>query len=119
MFDQQDELQERRLQHQLEMQSMQIEHVFNQHQMEAHIAGGTVKPRSISFHLQTQLATGLERLKTLTDDLMQTLGVPVSLSREDGEFRLDVSQRSEPPVSLLDLMSLLPAHRKAHSSDTR
>ena len=69
--------------------------------------GGTVKPRHISFNLQTQLATGLERLKSLTDDLMQTLGVPVSLSREDGQFRLHVSQPETPPVSLLDLMSLL------------
>ena len=107
MFDQQDELQERRLQHQLEVQSMQIEHVFNRHQVDAHVAGGTVKPRSISFNLQAQLATGLERLKVLTDDLMHTLGVPVSLSREDGQLRLDVSQPSLPPVSLLDLMSLL------------
>jgi DNA segregation ATPase FtsK/SpoIIIE-like protein len=72
MFDQQDELQERRLQHQLEIQSMQIEHVFNRHQVDAHVAGGTVKPRLISFNLQTQLATGLERLKVLTDDLMHT-----------------------------------------------
>jgi hypothetical protein len=45
MFEQQDELQERRLQHQLEIQSMQIEHVFNRHQVDAHVAGGTVKPR--------------------------------------------------------------------------
>lgn len=107
MFEQRDEIQEKRLQHQLEVQSMQIEHVFNRHQMDAHVAGGTVKPRSISFNLHTQLATGLERLKVLTDDLMHTLGVPVSLSREDGVFRLDVSQREMPPVSLLDLMSLL------------
>ena len=107
MFDQQDELQERRLQHQLEIQSMQIEHVFNRHQVDAHVAGGTVKPRSIRFNLHTQLVTGLERLKVLTDDLMHTLGVPVSLSREDGQLRLDVSQPSTPPVSLLDLMSLL------------
>jgi DNA segregation ATPase FtsK/SpoIIIE-like protein len=107
MFEQQDELQERRLQHQLEIQSMQIEHVFNRHQVDAHVAGGTVKPRLISFNLQTQLATGLERLKVLTDDLMHTLGVPVSLSREDGQLRLDVSQPTVPPVSLLDLMALL------------
>ena len=107
MFDQQDELKERRLQHQLEVQSMQIERVFNRHQVDAHVAGGTVKPRSISFNLQAQIATGLERLKVLTDDLMHTLGVPVSLSREDGQLRLDVSQPSLPPVSLLDLMSLL------------
>ena len=54
MFNQQDELQEKRLQHQLEIQSMQIEHVFDRHQVPAQVDGGLVKPRSISFSLQTQ-----------------------------------------------------------------
>ena len=107
MFEQQEEIQEKRLQHRIEMQSMQIENVFNRHQVEAQVAGGMVKPRSISFDLQTQLATGLERLKILTDDLMHTLGVPVSLSREGGRFHVHVSHPDAPPVSLLDLLSML------------
>jgi DNA segregation ATPase FtsK/SpoIIIE-like protein len=109
MFEQQDELQERRLQHQLEMQSMQIETVLNRHQVPAHIDGGTVKSHSISFNLQTRLATGLERLRILKNDLIHTLGVPELVwSEENGRLQLHITKPDAAPVSLLDLMPMLP-----------
>lgn len=101
------QLEEARLRHQLELQSQQIEQVFEQHQLTAQVAGGSVQPRAISFDLQT-LATGWERLLGLKQDLMTALGTSgVQISREDGSWRLQVVRPEEPPVGLLDLLALL------------
>lgn len=98
-----------RLQHQLEIQSMQIERIFGHHQVPAQVAGGSVESRSISFNLQTQLASGMERLRELKEDLMAALGVSdLHLSREGGQLRLHITKPDEPPVPLLDLLALLP-----------
>lgn len=100
--------QKRRLQHQLEVQSMQIERVLDQHQLAAQVAGGTVRPRSIRFDLQTQLATGLERLRDLKSDLMVALGVAdVELLGEEGQLSVQVERTAEAPVPLLDLLPLI------------
>lgn len=98
-----------RLQHQLEVQSQQIERVLSQHQLPARIAGGTVQPRTIRFDFGTPLAQGWERLRGLTQELKNVLKVPdVRVSREDGQLRLHVTRPEKPPVTLLDLLPMLP-----------
>lgn len=103
-------LQENRLQYQLELQSRQIEKVFTRHQLSAHVAGGTVRPRSISFDLQEQLLSGWEWLRDrLKQELAAVLGVAdVHLSRENGQLRLHIARPENPPVPLLDLLPQLP-----------
>ena len=103
-------LQENRLQHQLEIQSRQIEKVFTHHDLPAHVAGGTVRPRSISFDLQEQVTSGWEWLRDhLKRELTAVLGGgDVRLSREDGQLRLHIDRPDNPPVPLLDLLPLLP-----------
>ena len=54
--------QQNRLQHQLQLQSEQIERVFSQHQFSTQVAGGTVRPSLISFDLNSSLSQGWERL---------------------------------------------------------
>jgi DNA segregation ATPase FtsK/SpoIIIE-like protein len=112
MYDQKhffDELNEQRLQYQLELQSHQIERVFDQHRLDAHIAGGRVQPQVISFDLQAQLTAGLERLRGLKGDLMTALGVTdVALVREDGKLQLRIGRPYEPPVALLPLLEACP-----------
>ena len=101
---------EERLRHQLEIQSRQIERVFSTHQVSARVAGGQVETQSIRFDLQSHLKSGLHRLQGLKQDLLATLGVAdVSLVKdEQGQWRLDIVRPHEPPVSLLDLLPLLP-----------
>jgi len=103
-------LKENRLQHQLEIQSRQIEKVFTHHELPAHVAGGTVRSRSISFDLQEQVTSGWEWLRDhLKRELTAVLGgADVRLSREDGQLRLHVGRPDNPPVPLLDLLPLLP-----------
>lgn len=101
--------QQDRLQHQLQLQSEQIERVFSQHQFSTQVAGGTVRPSLISFDLNSSLSQGWERLRELTHDLKTALNVPeVRLSREDGQLKLHITRPEAPPVALLDLLPLLP-----------
>lgn len=102
-------LQEERLRRQLEVQSQQIERVFSRHQLPAHVAGGTVRSRAVDFNVQA-LATGLEHLRALKRDLMAALRVPeVHLDRENGRLHVYVDRPVDPPVSLPDLLSWVPA----------
>ncbi len=100
--------QEQRIKHQLEIQSRQIEQVMERHEMTAQVAGGTVRSRQVSFDLQTPVKAGLDRLRTLTDELITALrATDVRVSKEDGVWRLHVTRAEEPPVGLLDLMSVI------------
>lgn len=101
---------EKRLKHQLELQSRQIERVFSTHQVSARVAGGQVETRSIRFDLQSHLKSGLHRLHGLKKDLLSVLGVTdVSLKKDDnGQWQLDIVRPHDPPVALLDLLPLLP-----------
>ncbi len=102
------EMRERRLRHQLEIQSMQIERVFSQHDVPAKVAGGTVQPQAIRFDLQMGLAQGLERLKALKDDLMRSFGGSgVRFGQENGRFNVEVDRQEDVPVPLLDLLPLI------------
>jgi S-DNA-T family DNA segregation ATPase FtsK/SpoIIIE len=101
--------QEQKLQYQLAIQSHQIERVFNQHRLDARVAGGMVQPNLVSFDLQSQLSAGLERLRNLQGDLMTALGVTdVSLVREDGKLQLRIGRPHEPAVPLLPLLDACP-----------
>lgn len=98
-----------RLQHQLKLQSMQIERVLDRHNVVAQVAGGSVEPRSIIFDLQTHLATGLDRLREIKQELMLALGVTdVEVRQENGRFHIQVARPQNPPVALLDLMETMP-----------
>lgn len=100
--------QQERLQHQLQVQSEQIERVFSQHQFSTHIAGGTVCPSLISFNLNSTLNQGWEKLRNLTNEIKSVLSVPeVRISREDGQLKLHITRPEGPPVALLDLLPLL------------
>ncbi len=102
-------LQERRLQHQLEIQSRQIESVLSQHDVSARVAGGYVQPRSIRFDLSSHLETGLEKLRHIKQELLSTLGATEGdLIPHLGGWQLHVTRPEEPPVSLFDLLSLVP-----------
>ncbi len=101
--------QEKRLQHQLTMQSQQIERVLSHHQLSARIAGGAVQSRVVRFDLSAPLLQGWDRLRDLTQELKIALKVPdVRVSREDGQLRLHITRPEEPPVTLLDLLPMLP-----------
>lgn len=102
-------LQEKRLEHQLEIQSRQIETVLSQHQVSGHVAGGYVQPRTIRFDLASHLETGLERLRHIKQDLLSALGAADGelVPHSDG-WQLHVSRPEEPPVSLLNLLAMLP-----------
>lgn len=101
---------EARLQHQLDVQSQQINRVLSYHQIPASVSGGEVRPKVVSFDLQTQIAAGLERIRGLKSDLMSALGVgDVALTQNGGNWRLRVAQPDDPPVPLLRLLASVPA----------
>ncbi len=64
-----------RLRHQLDVQTRQIDRVLSRHRIPASVSGGEVRPKIVSFDLQTQISSGLERIRGLKDDLMSALGV--------------------------------------------
>jgi S-DNA-T family DNA segregation ATPase FtsK/SpoIIIE len=100
---------EARLRHQLGVQSRQINRVLSSHQVPASVAGGEVRPKVVSFDIQTQIAAGLERIRGLKGDLISALGVgDVALSRDDGQWRLQVARPEDPPVPLLRLLASIP-----------
>jgi S-DNA-T family DNA segregation ATPase FtsK/SpoIIIE len=102
-------LSEARLRHQLGVQAQQINRVLSHHRVPATVAGGEVRPRLISFDIQTQLAAGLERVRGLKDDLINALGVnDVAVVREEGQWRLRVGRPDDAPVPLLRLLASLP-----------
>ncbi len=102
------DLNQKRLQHQLQVQSKQIERVFSSHSVPATVAGGMVEPRSVRFDVQTQLNSGWERLKNVKTDLKQALGVnDVALQQQGEQVQVQVERPYDPPVALLDLINLV------------
>ena len=107
-LEQRRQLQKRRLNHRVHLQSRQIERVMDAHQLPAQVSGGTVSPQAIQFDLQTQLHGGWEWMRSLTDDLRQALGVPqISVSRENGRLHVSVARQTDVPVRLLDVMAMV------------
>ena len=108
-------LAEARLRHQLGVQSQQINRVFSHHHVPAKVSGGVVRPRIISFNIQTQLVAGLERVRGLKDDLINALGVSdVAVVREEGQWRLRGGRPAGAPGPLLRPAGL-PARPAAHN----
>lgn len=102
-------LADRRLRHQLSIQVQQITRVLNHHHVPALVDRGVVRPQTISFDIQTQLAAGLDRARGLKDDLINALGVgDVTVMREEGQWRLRVGRPDDAPVPLLRLLASLP-----------
>jgi len=102
-------LHERRLPHQLEIQSRRIEKVLSKHDVPARVEGGYVQPRSIRFDLASHLETGLERLRQIKQELLTAVGAADGeLVPHNGGWQLHVARPDEPPVSLLDLLALVP-----------
>ena len=100
---------EARLRHQLDVQSQQISRVLTHHRVPATITGGTVRSRLVSFELQTQIAAGLEKILGLKRDLGSALGVgDIGLTRNNGQWRLQVPQPDDAPVPLFRLMAAMP-----------
>lgn len=103
-------LSETRLRHQLDVQSRQINRVLSHHRVPAAVSGGVVRPRVVSFDLQTQLTAGLERVRGLKDDLKRALGVgDIAVVREEGQWRLRVTRPDDAPVPLLRLLASIRA----------
>ncbi|MCA9949220.1 MAG: hypothetical protein KDE48_06225 [Anaerolineales bacterium] len=104
----QQNMQEKRLKHQLHVQSHQIEQVFNHYHVPANVNGGLVKQDAVRFNLQTQLTSGIHRLRDLKNDLAKSLGIEsVKLDQQGEQIQLEVERPYTPPVALLDLMALL------------
>ncbi|MFO7538278.1 MAG: FtsK/SpoIIIE domain-containing protein [Chloroflexota bacterium] len=62
-----------------------------------------------SDSVQTHLATGLDRLREVKQELMMALGVTdVELRQENGRFHIQVARHEDPPVALLDLLEAIP-----------
>jgi len=106
-------LRQQLLQHQLEVQSNQIERVFSSHQVAARVQGGTVERRSIHFDISTPISAGLGKLQVIAGELVSALGVPeVRLDRDNGRLRLQVVR---PPASSVPLLELLTLVTELHS----
>lgn len=104
----QQNMQENRLKHQLHVQAHQIEQVFNHYHMPASVNGGLVNQDTVRFDLQTQLASGIHRLRDLKNDLAKSLGIEsVKIEQQGEQIQLEVERPYVPPVALLDLMALL------------
>lgn len=102
-------LQEKRLQHQLEIQSRQIESVLSQNEVDAQVEGGYVQPRSIRFDLTSHLEAGLGKLRFLKHDILNVLGVAdVEIGQTNGRWHLNIKRPEDPPVSFLDMLSFVP-----------
>lgn len=99
-----EEWQQRRLQHQLEIQSHQIERVFSHHDVDAQVVGGEVQPGRIHFDLQGQLAMGVEKIRLLKDDLMRSLGTTaVNVKKNGDHLQVEMDKPAPLAVPLLDL----------------
>lgn len=106
-LEQRRQLQQQRLRHRLQLQSDQIERVLDAHRLPAQVSGGMVVSEVVEFDLQAQFSHSWERLRALTTDLRQALGVPqISISRENGRLQVAVAKQVDAPVRLLDLMAM-------------
>ncbi|MGD2079098.1 MAG: FtsK/SpoIIIE domain-containing protein [Chloroflexota bacterium] len=104
---------QRRLEHQIEIQSQQIDQLLARHQVPAGVRGGSVRSHWVSFDLASQLSGSWDKLRRLTGELTgeiaSALGVPeVRLERQNGALRLAVKRQEPHPVDLLDLLDLVP-----------
>lgn len=101
----------RRHEHELKMQSKQIDEVFARHRMEAHISSGEMhtvqNEKRTSFNVLGKLVGGLEQ--ALKRDLQKVLGsTQISLKDEEGRLKLNLFGKKA-PVELLDILETVTA----------
>ncbi|MCA9980246.1 MAG: hypothetical protein KDD89_05420 [Anaerolineales bacterium] len=107
---------QKRLEHEIELQSRQIKRVLAQHHVEAELANGRVDVdveenkhgRRVSFNVRAKLAAGWQQAQALARDLQQTLEQEVLVEDEDGQLKINLFQRQRPPVELLDVLEMVP-----------
>lgn len=100
---------EERLRHQLEIQSMQIEGVFERHRLPSRVAGGQVGPGWIRFELQTQLAAAMERIQQIKQDLLRVLAASdITIAPQQDRLHIEVAQPATESVNLFDLLAVIP-----------
>lgn len=100
---------EERLRHKLEIQSMQIESVFERHQVPSRVAGGQVGPGWIRFDLQTSLAAAMERIQQIKADLTRVLAATsIAVTPQKDRLQIEVAQPAPEAVNLLDLLAVIP-----------
>ena len=106
-LEQRRQLQKQRLHHRLQLQSHQIEKVMDAHHLPAQVSGGMASSQVIRFDLQAQFNSSWDRIRALTTDLRQVLGVPeISFSRKNGRLQIAVTKPVDAPVQLLDVMAM-------------
>ena len=96
--------------HMLNSQADRIEMILAHHRASARVAGGTVTPRWIQFHLTPAPSTRLGRIEALTNELALALGaVHVRVSRQGQTVVVNVPRPDPQPIHLVDLCRRLPA----------
>lgn len=107
--EQMEQQREERLRHQLEIQSAQIEGVFQRHKLPTRVAGGQVGPGWVRFDLQTQLAAAMERIQQIKADLRKVLlAEDIQIESKQDRLQIQVAQPAPEPVNLLDLLAVVP-----------
>lgn len=97
----------KRLQNRLRLQARVIEELFRRHGLAVHVDGGVVGSHVTSYRLRVQDEFGWERLPLpeLTEDLVESLGVPdVRIRREFGQAEVEVGHGPSTGAGLLDLL---------------
>lgn len=102
-------LRQKRLDHELEIQTRQIEEVLNQHELAGQVATAAVKEQGLSrltkFDIRGKLAAGWEQAKALTRDLQIALGQSdIVVEDHEGQLRINLFQRQRPAVELLNIL---------------
>jgi S-DNA-T family DNA segregation ATPase FtsK/SpoIIIE len=94
----------------LERQGDVIEWVLWSHGVQAQVAGGTVGPRLVSFHLHPAPGVRVSRLVNLTEELALALAAPTCrVTRQSGRVVLELPRSDAPPVRLQTLTRCLDA----------
>ena len=83
----------------LERQADAVEWVLGHHGVRAQVAGGTVGPRLIRFHLQPAPGVRVSRLVNLTEELALALAAPsCRVTRQNGQVVLELPRADAAPV---------------------
>lgn len=98
-----------RLQHRVELQSLQIEKIMAKNHINARVNGGSINSGWINFDIQQQLVGGWQIFRQLTEDIISALNVPdVKIKRQNGTFKILVKKEAPHAVDLLDLGEVSP-----------
>lgn len=93
----------------LNLQANQIEYVLACHRLNAHVAGGIVTPRTVSFRLIPAPGVKLRRFFDLSEELALALGVTqCRVLREKDCLAVEVPRAQRATVALSQLWDQLP-----------